>query len=574
MDKRQYADLLEKIATADRYYFVDNNPIISDEEYDLLVKQVVEIEKVHPEWKKEDSPTVRIGYPTNSYGTEVNHTSRMYSLDKAHDIDKVLLFIKKVTKAAEGDTTICLSDKLDGLALDIWYRDYTLNKIITRGDGITGIDITHLYAHFGNLPLHLPKHKSMFKDIDFRGECLFKKAVYEDYVQPKTDSRYSNSRNAVSGIMMSKEVNPLFVGKVDFVCYDFNLVDIEEVSSVIKWNIAVKDILTAVYHRVYDTRDIDGILDAILNWKGTTNSPYDTDGIVLRVDDYYLHKKMGYTDRAPRAMIAYKFPPKGAYTTLEDIEYQVTRTGKLVPVAKLTPVNVDGVVISSCSMFNSKSVVEMEPHYNDTVYISRQGDVIPVIGHIKYDKRAKYSEPILLPKECPTCNTPLHFDPTLSPFQYCTNVNCKGILLEGLAHFTSKSGIDAKGISKGVWSKFVELGKIEDVSDIFYLSRKDWDIFGSRMAQKYWLSLYTALVKCTVESFLQGLGIDRIGKSASRILGKHYKKLNEFIKAVYEKSIPEKLITPKELNSLYTYFNDSKNKRTIDRILYIYNSIT
>ena len=574
MNRRQYADLLEKIAVADRYYFVDNNPIISDDEYDLLVKQVVEAEKAHPEWKNTESPTIRVGYPTNSYGKEVNHTSRMYSLDKAHDIDKILLFIKKVTKAAEGDTTICLSDKLDGLALDIWYRNHTLDRIITRGDGVTGIDITHLYAHFGNLPLHLPKHKAIFENIDFRGECLFKKEVYEDYVQPKTDYKYSNSRNAVAGIMMSKEVNPVFVGKVDFVCYDFNLIDIADVSTVIKWNIAIKDVLTAVYHRVYDISDINGILDIILNWKGTTNSPYDIDGIVIRVDDYTLHKKMGYTDRAPRAMVAYKFPPKGAYTTLENITYQVSRTGKLVPVANLVPVNVDGVVISNCSMFNSKAVTELDPYYGDTVYISRQGDVIPVIGHIKFDQRPKYSDPIELPRECPVCTTTLKYDPLISPFQYCTNEDCKGRLLESITHFTSKFGLDVKGIGKAVWAKFIELDKIQDVSDIFYLSRKDWDIFGPTLSQKYWLSLYTALAKCTVRALLQGLGIDRVGQSVARTLNKHYRTMDDFLTAVYAKSIPANLMSAKELDRLYAYFHNNRNKKIVDRILYIYKSIT
>lgn len=574
MEKRHYRDLVDRIAVADRYYFNENNPVMSDEEYDLLVKQVFEIEKQHPDWKSTDTPTIRVGYPINGYGSEVNHTSRMYSLDKAHDVDKILLYINKVVKAAGKDTTICLSDKLDGLALDIWYRDYTLNKIITRGDGITGIDITHLYPHFSNLPLHLPKYRDTFANIDFRGECLFKRDTYETYVQPKTDYRYSNSRNAVSGIMMSKDINPVFVNTVDFVCYDFNLVNIEEIDSVIEWNIAIRDILTSVYHRVYNTKDVDGILEAIFNWKGTTKSPYDIDGIVLRVDDYHLHKKMGYTDRAPRAMIAYKFPPKGAYTILNNISYQVSRNGKLIPVANLEPVNVDGVVIANCSMFNSKAVTDLDPHYGDTVYISRQGDVIPVIGHIKYDKRPKYAESIDLPRECPVCETQLHYDPFTSPFQYCTNVNCKGRLVESIVHFTSKSGIDTKGIGRAVWEKFVELDKVKDIADVFYLSRKDWDIFGPRTAQKHWLSLYTALGKCTVDSFLRGLGIERIGKGASRTLAKRYRKIKDFIGAVYEKSIPEKLLTQKELDSLYTYFHDARNKKMIDRLIYIYNSIT
>ncbi|MCF7874022.1 MAG: NAD-dependent DNA ligase LigA [Candidatus Omnitrophica bacterium] len=564
--KSQIRGLREKIREADYHYYVQNDPQISDKEYDDLLKNLKSLEKKHPQLITPDSPTQRVSGGLLEEFPAVKHKTKMLSLDNTYSIEELKEWEKKMKRILKKDITfsyIC-ELKIDGISCSLNYQNGRLARGLTRGDGQKGEDITPNIKTIPSVPLKLRKNHP--KNLEVRGEVYISKKDFEKLNQQrleKSKNPFANPRNAAGGSL--KLLNPSLVAKRNLKCfihsfgwiegYKFNSQQ-EFFKKITKWGL-----------RTQKENKLCKNLEQVINYCRTFQQKrdslnYEADGVVVKVNDLDLQKKLGSTQKSPRWAVAYKFPAIRKTTKIKKVEFGVGRTGIITPVAILQPVRCGGATIKRTTLHNFDEVKRLGVKIEDTVLIERAGDVIPKIIKVINSKRNGKEKPITEPKKCPVCDGAVEKEEV---YLFCLNPNCPSKLKRSLVHFASRGAMDIEGMGESLIEELVNRGLIHNISDIYKLTKKDLltlPLFKEKKANNIIKSISKSKNQ-SLSNLLFGLGIPHVGKKAANTLTDHFKSLDKIIH-LKEKDL-EKIdeIGPVMAKSIVKFFAQKSVNKTL-----------
>ncbi|OGT21184.1 MAG: DNA ligase (NAD(+)) LigA [Gammaproteobacteria bacterium RIFCSPHIGHO2_02_FULL_42_13] len=571
--KDQAQKLREMINVHNRNYYVEDSPTIPDSEYDRLFQQLQQFETDYPELKTADSPTQRVGAAPLTAFDQIKHVIPMLSLSNAFTEEELIAFDKRIHDRLENDQPIeyACEPKLDGLAISLVYENGLLVRAATRGDGFTGENVTQNIKTIKKIPLKL-KVKDYPKILEVRGEVYMPKKGFEELnarARKTGDKIFANPRNAAAGSLRQLDSNITATRPLDFYAYEVgdrtHLADLhsEILDQLKQWGLPIIE-KTAI------VKDVKGCLDYYHNiGKQRDQLPYDIDGVVYKVNDHGLQKRLGFVSRAPRFAIAHKFPAQEEMTQIEAVEFQVGRTGALTPVARLTPVNVGGVVVSNATLHNMDEITRKDVQIGDMVFVRRAGDVIPEVVSVIKDKRPKNTHKIILPKTCPICGSRVLL-PEGESIARCTGgLYCSAQRKEAIKHFASRKALDIEGLGDKLVDQLVELKLIEHVGDLYHLNVDELAAI-DRMGKKSAENLLSALEKSKQTNFarfLYALGIREVGEATAHLLANHFKTLDALKAADAETLLIIHDVGPVAAEHVVNFFKESHNLTIIDELL-------
>ena len=565
--KERMDELIDYINKASYEYYVLDNPTITDQEYDDYYNELLSIEEKYPELKREDSPTNRVGGAVLDKFEKVNHDHPMLSFDDIFNEEEIILFderIKKVVSTAH----YTLEPKMDGLSGSLIYKNGVLVRGATRGDGVTGEDITTNIKTIKSVPLRLTEDI----DIEVRGEIYMSKKSFLEANREKIKSgekEFANPRNAAAGSIRQLDSKVAAKRNLDFMAYfipnpeDYGIKTQKESLELLRKLGFVTNYKLNGYAK--NVKDITNYIDSLSEKRD--NLPFEIDGVVLKVDNLEDEKRLGFTSRVPRWGIAYKFPAKEVLTTLKEIKFTVGRTGKITPNAIFSPVHVSGSLVSKATLHNSDYCIDKDVRVGDTISIRKAGDVIPEVVEVKLDRRKEDSVPFKMIENCPMCNSVLV---RKDANHYCKNEHCPSRKIESLIHFSSRDAMYIEGFGESIVEDFYNLGYLKNIDDFYTLDKYKDELmllegFGEKSISKL-LESASNSKKNSLERLLFGLGIRYVGKKTAKILSKYYKTIDNLIKADFDelKSIND--IGDVIAKSIVDYFSDEKNINLINRL--------
>ena len=565
--KERMDELINYINKASYEYYVLDNPTITDQEYDDYYNELLSIEEKYPELKREDSPTNRVGGAVLDKFEKVTHDHPMLSFDDIFNEEEIILFderIKKVVSTAH----YTLEPKMDGLSGSLIYKNGVLVRGATRGDGVTGEDITTNIKTIKSVPLRLTEDI----DIEVRGEIYMSKKSFLEANREKIKSgekEFANPRNAAAGSIRQLDSKVAAKRNLDFMAYfipnpeDYGIKTQKESLEFLRKLGFVTNYKLNGYAK--NVKDIINYIDSLSEKRD--NLPFEIDGVVLKVDNLEDEKRLGFTSRVPRWGIAYKFPAKEVLTTLKEIKFTVGRTGKITPNAIFSPVHVSGSLVSKATLHNSDYCIDKDVRVGDTISIRKAGDVIPEVVEVKLDRRKEDSVPFKMIENCPMCNSVLV---RKDANHYCKNEHCPSRKIESLIHFSSRDAMYIEGFGESIVEDFYNLGYLKNIDDFYTLDKYKDELmllegFGEKSISKL-LESASNSKKNSLERLLFGLGIRYVGKKTAKILSKYYKTMDNLIKADFDelKSIND--IGDVIAKSIVDYFSDEKNINLINRL--------
>jgi len=556
-------------------YYVLNDPVISDPEYDALMRELEELERQYPELITPNSPTQRVGAPPlEEFGT-VEHTIPMLSLANAFNEEEVLEFDRRVKRflGTDQDVEYTAEPKMDGVAVEVVYERGELVVGSTRGDGYRGEDITQNIRTIRTIPLFLMEDEEPVPErLAVRGEVYmeiedFKRLNRER--EERGEAPFANPRNAAAGslrqldpsITARRPLNIFFYGIGEVVGREFES-QWEVLQTLPKWGLRVNplvelcpDIQRAVqyYRRILDLKD---------------ELPYEMDGVVLKVNSFELQRRLGEVSRSPRWAVAFKFPAEEATTRVLDIVVQVGRTGVLTPVALLEPVQVGGVEVKRATLHNMDEIERKDVRVGDTVLVHRAGEVIPEIIKVMKEKRTGKERKFQMPDRCPVCGSQVVRFPGEVAYR-CIGISCPAQLKGRIRHFASRRAMDIDGLGEKLIDQLVEKGLVKDLADIYYL-RKEQLVDLERMAEKSAQNLLDAIEKSkdtTLARFLYALGIRHVGEHLAQVLAEHLGSLERFFTVDRDELLQIPEVGPEVAESVVRFFKDEGNRRVIEKML-------
>ena len=565
--KERMDELINYINKASYEYYVLDNPTITDQEYDDYYNELLSIEEKYPELKREDSPTNRVGGAVLDKFEKVTHDHPMLSFDDIFNEEEIILFderIKKVVSTAH----YTLEPKMDGLSGSLIYKNGVLVRGATRGDGVTGEDITTNIKTIKSVPLRLTEDI----DIEVRGEIYMSKKSFLEANREKIkngEKEFANPRNAAAGSIRQLDSKVAAKRNLDFMAYfipnpeDYGIKTQKESLEFLRKLGFVTNYKLNGYAK--NVKDITNYIDSLSEKRD--NLPFEIDGVVLKVDNLEDEKRLGFTSRVPRWGIAYKFPAKEVLTTLKEIKFTVGRTGKITPNAIFSPVHVSGSLVSKATLHNSDYCIDKDVRVGDTISIRKAGDVIPEVVEVKLDRRKEDSVPFKMIENCPMCNSVLV---RKDANHYCKNEHCPSRKIESLIHFSSRDAMYIEGFGESIVEDFYNLGYLKNIDDFYTLDKYKDELmllegFGEKSISKL-LESASNSKKNSLERLLFGLGIRYVGKKTAKILSKYYKTIDNLIKADFDelKSIND--IGDVIAKSIVDYFSDEKNINLINRL--------
>lgn len=565
--KERMDELIDYINKASYEYYVLDNPTITDQEYDDYYNELLSIEEKYPELKREDSPTNRVGGAVLDKFEKVTHDHPMLSFDDIFNEEEIILFderIKKVVSTAH----YTLEPKMDGLSGSLIYKNGILVRGATRGDGVTGEDITTNIKTIKSVPLRLTEDI----DIEVRGEIYMSKKSFLEANREKIkngEKEFANPRNAAAGSIRQLDSKVAAKRNLDFMAYfipnpeDYGIKTQKESLEFLRKLGFVTNYKLNGYAK--NVKDITNYIDSLSEKRD--NLPFEIDGVVLKVDNLEDEKRLGFTSRVPRWGIAYKFPAKEVLTTLKEIKFTVGRTGKITPNAIFSPVHVSGSLVSKATLHNSDYCIDKDVRVGDTISIRKAGDVIPEVVEVKLDRRKEDSVPFKMIENCPMCNSVLV---RKDANHYCKNEHCPSRKIESLIHFSSRDAMYIEGFGESIVEDFYNLGYLKNIDDFYTLDKYKDELmllegFGEKSISKL-LESASNSKKNSLERLLFGLGIRYVGKKTAKILSKYYKTMDNLIKADFDelKSIND--IGDVIAKSIVDYFSDENNINLINRL--------
>ena len=573
---------LKKVLQFHEYqYYVVNEPLISDYEYDQLYQALLKIEAANPACITPDSPSQRVGNSLNSNFETVPHLVPMLSLENSYNAADLNDFDRKARESAGLETiTYCVEPKFDGASISLIYENDLLVRACTRGDGVAGEDITKNIKQIRSIPLSIPLAENGIQQIEIRGEVIMSKKAFNDFnekLKAKQLATLANPRNAASGSLRMKDPKEVAERNLDAFIYHVSyllpipgktvnpLLKTHSGSLELLWNMGFRspEKEKHLVHTIQEVIDYCSIAES-----GRDQLPYEIDGLVVKVNDLALQEKLGMTSHHPRWAIAYKFKARQATTILENVEFQVGRTGAVTPVAKLKPVAIGGVTVSSISIHNEEYIVEKDLLLGDTVIIERAGDVIPQIVHSIPSLRTGNEKKIQFPTHCPVCNTTLVKESTEAVWR-CTNINCSAQIVERIAHFVSKDAMDIKNLGEANIKKFFELGLLKDIPGIYTLDFErisTLEGFGKKSVDNLTTAI-EASKQQPLHRLIYALGIRFVGETTAKTIASRINHLLDLTRITEEQLLEFEDIGIKVANSIVQFFHDPMQLNMIESLI-------
>ncbi|MCZ4295827.1 NAD-dependent DNA ligase LigA [Vibrio sinaloensis] len=555
-------------------YYVEDSPEIPDAEYDRLMRELMDIEAQHPDLVTLDSPSQRVGGAPLDGFDSVSHEIPMLSLDNAFDDGELDAFNKRMSDRLTGTQidTFCCEPKLDGLAVSLLYVNGLFVQAATRGDGATGENITENVRTIKAIPLKL-QGEGWPERLEVRGEVFMPKegfAKLNEQALKKGDKVFVNPRNAAAGSLRQLDSRITAKRPLSFYAYSVGVVEgmslseshYERFLQLKGWGLP----MCPETRRVANLDQVKDYYRDILNRRDQL--PYEIDGVVIKVDDIAIQEQLGFVARAPRWAIAYKFPAQEEITLLNDVEFQVGRTGAITPVAKLEPVFVGGVTVSNATLHNADEIARLGVKIGDSVVIRRAGDVIPQIVSIVLDRRPENAQEIVFPTLCPVCGSAVERVEGEAVARCSGGLVCQAQRKEALKHFVSRKALDVDGLGEKVIEQLVDREMVETPADLFKLSAGVITVL-DRMGPKSAQNVVDALSKAkatTLPRFLYSLGIREVGEATAANLAQHFKSLEAVQSASHEELIEVQDIGGIVASHITAFFAQDKNKLVIDEL--------
>ena len=599
--KKRAAELRESLHRHNYLYYVLDEPEISDAEYDRLMQELIALERAYPELVEPDSPTQRVGAPPLEKFETVAHTIPMLSLENAFDEDEVLAFDQRIRRFLKTDSPLLYTaePKMDGVAVELVYENGRLVEASTRGDGYTGELITPNIRTIKTVPLVLSNTASMTvpSRLEVRGEVFIPIEAFKQLNKERLasgEAAFANPRNAAAGSLRQLDSRITAKRPLEIFCYGIGMVTDLEVklpahragagvlpcSSASRpgsrpvtshWEVleALKALGFRVNPHIKPRARIEEVLAYYRDLLDRRHEfPYEIDGIVIKVDDLALQKRLGEKSRSPRWALAYKFPATQGTTRVLNIDVQVGRTGALTPVAHLEPVSVGGVTVSRATLHNEDEIKRKDIRVGDTVLIQRAGDVIPEVVKVITTKRTGVEQPFKLPVACPVCGAKVvrleH-----EAVSRCINANCPAQVKERIKHFASKGAFDIDGLGDKLVGQLVDKGLVKSYADLFTLDQEAVAAL-ERMGEKSAQNLMDAMArskKISLGRFIYALGIRHVGEHIAHVLARKFKTLSALMSATSDELMAVNEIGPQVSESVRAFFENPENQENIERML-------
>lgn len=570
-------ELREKISQANIDYYVLNESTIPDAEYDRMMQELLSIEKKYTKLVTKDSPTQRVGAkPLDSF-SEVKHVVPMLSLNNAFDEEEMTAFDHRVREIlGQNQVEYVGETKFDGLAVSLLYEGGLLTLAATRGDGTTGEDVTQNARTIRGIPLRL-QGKTTPKRIEVRGEIYMTHKAFDklnEKQKAKDERLFINPRNAAAGSMRQLDSRITADRQLSFFAYSTGQIEGDNLSSRITSHAEMLTRLKTFGLPVSPETDVLKGLKACLLYyhtisKRRSSLGYDIDGVVFKVNDFKQQEIMGFVSRAPRWSIAYKFPPEEELTQVLDIEVQVGRTGALTPVARLEPVFVGGVTVTSATLHNEDEIKRKDVRVGDTVIVRRAGDVIPEVLKVVLERRPENTRAFKMPTKCPICDSDIEREEGEAVIRCSGGLYCSAQQVQAIIHFASRRAMNIDGLGDKLIEQLVGKELIHNVSDLYGLQQTQLTCL-ERMAKKSASNIISALnnsKKTTLDRFLYALGIREVGDATARALAKHFGSLSAIQSATQEALEGVADIGPIAAKHIVTFFSQTHNQEVINNLL-------
>lgn len=571
------ATLRQQLEDANYHYYVEDAPQLTDAEYDQRLRELQTLEAEYPELATHDSPTQRVGVKPDSGFPEIEHVVPMLSLDNALDEEELLAFGKRVAKGLERDASalvFCCEPKLDGLAVSLVYENGYLSYGATRGDGRTGEEITNNLRTLRSIPLKL-RGKHWPALLEVRGEVYMRHSGFEALnarALENGDKVFANPRNAAAGSL--RQLDPAITDQrpLEFCAYQVARIESDaELAATHSGRMALlRDWGLPTNPELAVVEGIDGVVDFCRRLGEKRESlDYDIDGAVIKLDALSDHNVLGFVSRAPRWAIAFKYPAQEQVTRLLDVEFQVGRTGKLTPVAKLEPVQVAGVTVSNATLHNMDQIARLDLRIGDSVRIYRAGDVIPKVVEVVREQRPADGREIVLPESCPVCGSRVEKLDGEVDARCSGGLYCPAQRKEALKHFASRRALDIDGLGEKLIDLLVEREWVETPADLFRLEAARLAEL-PRLAEKSANNLVNALEtakQTTLARFIYAIGIREVGETTAANLARHFGSLEALRHAELEALEAVADVGPVVAHHVHTFFRQPHNQQTLDDLI-------
>ena len=580
-DKERILELRQLLRRYSYEYYTLDKPSIPDSEYDRLFRELEQLEEKYPEMDDPNSVTKRVGFEVLSEFQKITHRIPMLSLGDVFSYDELRQWSKKITDVY-GQIEYCVEYKIDGLAMSLLYENGSFVQAVTRGDGVTGEDVTNNVVTIQSIPMNIPYNQR----YEIRGEIYMPKSSFERLNKQRrqnNEEEFANPRNAAAGsirqldsrICASRGLDGFWYHIPDDVNCDSHYDSLQyakKLGFIINENTKLFNDIEDIIQHIEETSKI------------RNNLPYEIDGMVIKVNSYNLQNEIGYTSRIPKWAIAYKFPAEEVVTKIEDIFITVGRTGKCTPNAKLTPVKIAGTTVAYATLHNEDNINDKDIRIGDTVVVRKAGDIIPEVVSSIIQQRDGSQIKYIFPKYCPVCGGNLYrFKDEAA--HYCVNSECKARLVYSIAHFAERNAMNIDGLGEKRVEAFIDAGLINSFEDIYKLHNRKSDIMNlEKFGEKSYDNLIEAIEnskKNSLERLIYGIGIRQIGEKASKILASKFKTMDELLNANFEQLSEIRDIGPITAENIIDFFKEDSNKEMINQLKlfgvnmnYIDNSIS
>lgn len=567
--KKRIDELVEIINKASYEYYLNDNPSITDQEYDDYYSELLRLEAAYPELKREDSPTIRVGGEALSKFEKVEHKTPMLSFDDIFNEEEIMAFDERIRKTIS-NPTYTVEPKMDGLSGSLIYEKGLLVRVATRGNGLVGENITANGKTIKSIPLRLKKDI----DIEVRGEIYMSKASFDKANKEREangEALFANPRNAAAGSVRQLDSKITAKRNLDFMAYfipnpkDYGIKTQEESLKFLRelgfvTNYKLNTTASNAEEIIKDIKALGEIRKSL---------PYEIDGVVLKVNNLEDEDRLGYTARVPRWGIAYKFPAEEVLTTLKEIKFTVGRTGKITPNAIFSPVHVAGSLISKATLHNEDYCIAKDVRVGDTISIRKAGDVIPEVVRVLEERRNGTEKKFQMLENCPICHTKIVRKDTEADY-YCPNEMCPARKIENIIHFASREAMNIDGLGESIIEDLYNENFITNITDIYDIDKYEEELMNLEGYGKKKIDNLKSAIKNSknnsLERLIYGLGIRNVGAKTAKVLAKYYKTLDNLMTASYEELVNISDIGDIIAKSIINYFSNEDNKNIITKL--------